>query len=81
MDAEHTLLAKKFEEEVNNHVSVVWRGNQQRKDPICLLMKSLSFFSTKDYFKKDDVQQKQFFQDLGLLVVKNHLFMHFVESS
>jgi hypothetical protein len=43
-------------------------------------MKCLSFFSTKDSFKKDDVRQKQFLQDLGLLVVKNHLPMHFVES-
>ncbi len=59
---------------------MVWRGNQQRKDPMCLLMKCLSFFSTKDSFKKDDVRQKQFLQDLGLLVVKNHLPMHFVES-
>ncbi len=39
------------------------------------------FFSVKDPFKKDDVQQKQILQYLGLLVVKNHCFMHFVESS
>jgi hypothetical protein len=28
----------------------------------------------KDAFKKDDVQQKDFVQDLSLLIVKNHLF-------
>jgi len=28
----------------------------------------------KDPFKTYDVQQKDFVQDLGLLIVKNHLF-------
>jgi hypothetical protein len=38
------------------------------------------FFGAKDPFKKDVVQQKQFLQDLALLVVKNHLLIQFVES-
>jgi hypothetical protein len=37
--------------------------------------------STKDPFKKDDVQQKQFLQDLGLLNVKNHLPIQFVKNT
>jgi hypothetical protein len=40
-----------------------------------------SFFVTKEPFKKDDVQQKQFLEDLGLLIVKNHLPLQFVKSS
>jgi hypothetical protein len=31
-------------------------------------------------FKKDDVQQKQNLEDLTLLIFKNHLPMHLVES-
>jgi hypothetical protein len=38
------------------------------------------FFGAKDPFKKD-VQQKQFLQDLALLVVKNHLPTQFVKST
>ncbi len=31
------------------------------------------FFAMKEPFKKDDVQQKEFLQNLGLLIVKNNL--------
>jgi hypothetical protein len=31
-------------------------------------------------YKKDDVQQKHFLEDLSLLIVKNHLLMHLVQS-
>jgi len=36
-------------------------------------------FATKEPFKKDDVQQKQFLEYLTFLIVKNHLPLHFVE--
>jgi hypothetical protein len=39
-----------------------------------------NFFITKDPSKKDNVQQKDFLQDLGLLIVKNDLPMQFVEN-
>jgi hypothetical protein len=32
-----------------------------------------NYFATKEPFKKDDVQQKQFLKDLGFLIVTNHL--------
>jgi hypothetical protein len=31
------------------------------------------FFVAKNLLKKDDVYQKDFLQELGLLIVKNHL--------
>jgi hypothetical protein len=31
------------------------------------------FFYVKDTFKKEDVSQKEFLKDLGLLIVKNNL--------
>jgi hypothetical protein len=38
------------------------------------------FFDAKDSFKKDDVQQKEFLEDLVLLIMKNHLPIQFVEN-
>jgi hypothetical protein len=34
----------------------------------------------KDPFKKDDVEQKQFLEDLGFLIVKNNLSLQFVKN-
>jgi hypothetical protein len=42
--------------------------------------KILIFLGVKDPYKKDAMQQKQFLQDLALLVGKNHLPIQFVES-
>ncbi len=38
------------------------------------------FFFTKLFYKKDEMQQKQFLEDLTLLIVNNHLLLHFLES-
>jgi len=38
------------------------------------------FFASKDPFKKNDVEQKMFVENLALLIVKNHLPLQFVES-
>ncbi len=39
------------------------------------------FFFAKLPYKKDEMQQKQFLEDLALLIVENHLLVHFLESS
>jgi hypothetical protein len=44
VDEKHTLLAKKFKEEVNSPMKSGLEKNQLRKYLMCLLMKSLSFF-------------------------------------
>jgi hypothetical protein len=36
--------------------------------------------AAKEPFKKYDVQQKQILEDLGLLIIKNHLPLQFVEN-
>ncbi len=51
-----------------------------KKRPNVSTNEIFKFFLLKT-FKKDDVQQKQFLQGLGLLVIKNHFCMHFVENS
>jgi hypothetical protein len=33
------------------------------------------FFSIKDSFKKEDVPQKEFLEDLGFLIIKNNIPM------
>jgi hypothetical protein len=38
------------------------------------------FFFVKNTFEKEDVPQKEFLEDLGLLIVKNNLPIQFVES-
>jgi hypothetical protein len=45
------------------------------------LSKISKFFYAKDHFKKDVVQQKQFSQNLALLVIKIHLLIQFVDST
>jgi hypothetical protein len=37
-------------------------------------------FLVKDSFKKEDVPQKEFLEDLGLLIVNNNLPIQFVEN-
>jgi hypothetical protein len=54
---------------------------QLAKKRLNVLVNAISFiFLAKDLFKKDNVQQKEFVQDLGLLIVKNHLFFQLVEN-
>jgi hypothetical protein len=38
------------------------------------------FYFVKSSFKKEEVPQKEFLKDLGLLIVKKNLPMQFVES-
>jgi hypothetical protein len=48
---------------------------------MCLHLKFLNCFFAKLLYKKDEMQQKQFLEDLTLPIVKNHLLVHFLESS
>jgi hypothetical protein len=41
---------------------------------------SLSFFLVKDSFKKEDVSQKEFLEDLSLLIITNYLQIQFVKN-
>jgi hypothetical protein len=40
----------------------------------------LKFFPIKDSFKRKDVPQKEFLEDLGLLIIKNNFPIQFMES-
>jgi hypothetical protein len=78
VDVNHVVLYNKFENVVNNFL----KGNVERQ-----LMKkcpSISRSSISNFFvaiyKQNDVEQQQFLEDFGLLVVKNNLPIQFVES-
>jgi hypothetical protein len=55
------------------------KDNLQKKAK-CSNKCNICFSVVKEPFKKDDVQQKDFLQDLGLLILKNNLPLQFVES-
>jgi hypothetical protein len=49
------------------------KKNLKKKRPNVLASVIFAFFDVKEPFKNDDVQQKDFLQDLGLLIVKVNL--------
>ncbi len=68
----HFNILKQFEIEVNFLLREDERQPSKKK-PNIFSNSIFSFFVGKEPFKKDDVQQKQFLEDLGILIVKNHL--------
>jgi hypothetical protein len=76
VDADHVMLAKGFEEEMNSPLKQL-----VIKRPNVFNSKISNFFGAKDPFKRDVVQQKKFLQDLAFLVAKNHLPIQFLEST
>jgi hypothetical protein len=88
------MIAKIFEKEVNNLLKKPYERQPKKKTPHVNGTVISNFFVAKDFYKKDDVQQKQFWEDLVLLIVKNHLpmlkelvcihvsrFFHFLKNS
>jgi hypothetical protein len=71
---------KKIEEEINNEIVRIIERQPTKKRPNVLTNAISVFFAIKEPFNKDDVQQKDFLQDLGLLIVKNNLPLQFVEN-
>ncbi len=80
MDVDHSFIAQIFEEELNS----LLRGTKEKRPSKKIMNPSggsiSNFFLVKDTLKKKDVSQKEFLEDLGLLIVKNNLPIQFVES-
>jgi hypothetical protein len=79
VDADHALLAKKFEEEVDSPMTIVLEKELGKKKFNVSIFELSKFFGVKVSFKKDVVLQKRFMQDLGLFLIKNHQLIQFVE--
>jgi len=71
------MIAKIFKEKINNMFKDVEKQPRKKKLHVNGTIIS-NFFVVKNSHK--DVQQKQFLEDLTLLIIKNHLAMHLVES-
>jgi hypothetical protein len=76
---DHCMIAKKLEEKINNMFKDVEKQPRKKRPHVNGTIIS-NFFVVKNSYKKYDVQQKQFLKDLALLIIKNHLPMHLVES-
>ncbi len=76
-----TCLQKKLDEEMNSSMQTqVERQPTKRKQNVFSSEISKLFFEKLPY-KKDEMQQKPFLEDFALLIVNNHLLVHFLESS
>ncbi len=80
MFSNHFKVGKKFEKEVKNPFKKELEKEPTKKRPNMFGDTILNFFVTKDPFKKDDVKHEQFVEVFALLIIKNHLPMHFFES-
>ncbi len=58
VDVEYILIAKKFEEEISSLVRSGLEKQLAKRRPNVSTNEIFEFFSIKDPFKKDDVQQK-----------------------
>jgi hypothetical protein len=80
VDANHMFIANKLEEEVIYLVKQIEERHLAKKY-IYITNGSISKnFILKDSFQKEGVPQKEFLNDLSLLIVKNNLPIQFVES-
>jgi hypothetical protein len=69
-----------FEENVNNPLRGKMDIQFVKKDQIQLVVQLSKKLPTKKPFWKDHMHKKLFLEDIGLLIVKNHLPMQIVES-
>ncbi len=70
VDVDHAILAKKIKEKLNSPLGNVLEKQPAKKRPNVFNFEISEFCGVKDHFK-NVVKQKQFLQDLALLVVKN----------
>ncbi len=80
MDANHGLIVKKIEEEMNNNFKSPLKSQLAKKRFVMNASVISNFLGAINPYKKDNVHQKDFVENLGLLVIKNHLPIQFVES-
>ncbi len=71
---------KRFEEEVNIGFENNWKNATINEKSKFVWKDDLLFFYVKDFFKKEDVSQKDPLEELGLLIVKNNLPIQFIEN-
>jgi hypothetical protein len=79
VDVDHGLIVKKIEEKMNNMKNPLER-QPTKKRPIVTTSAISNFLGAINLYKKDNVHQKDFEENLGLLVIKNYLLIQFIEN-
>jgi hypothetical protein len=80
LDADHSTIYKRLQEEINNERKKNVEKQSTKKSYLISNFSIFEFFALKYPFKKDDVEQKMFVENFALLIMKNHLPLQFVES-
>ncbi len=71
MDANHIFISKNFEEKMNNLLKQTKEKEMQNKNKN--LEVNFKKNVVKDSFQKEDVSQKEFLEEFGLLFVKKKI--------
>ncbi len=69
MDAKHFLLTKFFDKEMNSQMKSELEKKLTKRRKNVSSSEIFEFFTTKIPYKKEDAQQKQFLEDLILLIL------------
>jgi hypothetical protein len=74
IDGDHYLIARKFEEKVNNNAKSLMELKPTYKEEVysyctCEIFK---FFGAIYPYQKKNIHQKDFLENLGFFIVKNH---------
>jgi hypothetical protein len=80
VDVDHVVPIKKFEKELNNFGRAIITKQPLKNRPNTSTISISSFFGFTIPFKKNKLQQREFLEDLALLIIKNHLPTQFVEN-
>jgi hypothetical protein len=75
------ICLQTLDEEVNNAVKIEVERQPLKKRQNVSSFEIFEFFFIKLIYKKDEVKQKQFLEDLTLLIIKSHLLVHFFGES
>ncbi len=79
MNANHSIIAKIFEEEVNSPLKGEFEKHLVKEISNPFGNAIVNFFATKEASQKYHMQHKMFCKDMGLLIIKNNMPMQFVE--
>jgi hypothetical protein len=80
VDANHNLIARNFEEEVNNNKKNLLQKQLAKKGAIITNNEISKFFGAIDPYKNNNVHQKKVLKNLGIFVLNSHLSIKFVEN-
>jgi hypothetical protein len=74
------LIARIFGKKLNNNVKNLMEKQLAKKRSIVSGSEISKFFGAINPFKKDNVHQNDFMENLGILILKIHLPIQFVEN-